>query len=425
MDKKEEFDFNLEFIKLNQEMAVLKVKLANQEWASKKTNDGIKILYKELEKKNQELKKLDQLKSEFISMVSHELRTPLTTIRESVSQVLDGILGDTTEAQREFLSICLEDIDRLRRIIDNLLDISKIEAGKIKLKKASYDLVELARGLILTFTPRVSSKGLQLFLSAGSPKIQTFFDRDKIIQVFHNLIGNALKFTSSGFILITLNEKDSNIECSVSDSGPGISEDDLPKVFTRFQQFGRTPGPGEKGTGLGLAISKGIIQLHKGQIWVESPPVSPLEHEATSQKTNLDTKTNPGTAFVFTLPKYSYRQFFEESILEALNDSLKEEAAFALARFTFECGLKDSALHDNFIDNIQAKIKDNSPVKLSFIGKERNSVFLIFKSENEEGTAQVIKKIKSLLPDLMIKTDISQYPQDGFSPGELISNLDK
>ena len=133
MKEKDKNNLAAENEALKLEIAKLSKKLGDLEWASHKTNDGIKILYKELERTNQELKKLDQLKNDFVSTVSHELRTPLTTMRESVSLVLDGVLGEVKNEQKEVLSICLSDIDRLRRIIDNLLDISKIKCwGEIK-----------------------------------------------------------------------------------------------------------------------------------------------------------------------------------------------------------------------------------------------------------------------------------------------------
>ncbi len=229
-------------------------------------------------------KEVDRLKTEFISTVSHELRTPLTTIRESVSQVLDGILGPTTDQQREFLSICLEDIDRLTRIINDLLDISKIEARKIQLKREMVDLAAVVKNVGLIFQPRFKEKALELKTVFSGQKFEAYADKDKIIQVLTNLVGNSLKFTRKGYVRISLEEKQDFVECSISDTGRGISEEDLPKVFSKFQQFGRTDGPGEKGTGLGLSIDKVIIEMHQGKVWVES-------------------SLNQWTKFSFTLPK--------------------------------------------------------------------------------------------------------------------------
>jgi PAS domain S-box-containing protein len=229
-------------------------------------------------------KEIDKMKTDFISTVSHEIRTPLTTIREGVSQALDGILGGISEKQREVFVIVLEDSDRLKRIIDNLLDISKIEAGKVELGKELVEMTDLVKGVVSGFSLRAKEKNLQIDTYFSKEKITANIDKDRIIQVFTNLVGNSLKFTPAGFITVSVVEKDEVIECSVKDTGKGIPKEDLPKLFSKFQQFGRQRGPGEKGTGLGLSISRGIIELHKGKIWAESEP-------------------HRGTVITFTLPK--------------------------------------------------------------------------------------------------------------------------
>jgi len=274
----------IEITKLKEEIEKLKKEASNREWGIKKTNEGIKLLYKELEQKNRELQQLDRMKSEFVSTVSHELRTPMAIIKESLSQILEGILGDVPDPQRRLLNMALNNINRLARIINNLLDISKIEAGETVVKREDFDITAAAREVIESFAAHVNPKGLELDLKAPDQPLIINADRDKIIQVFTNLIGNAVKFTAQGGITLTLEDKGETMQAAVVDTGTGISESDLPKVFGKFQQFGRKDGPGDKGTGLGLAISKGIVELHKGSIWVES-------------------KLNEGTKFVFILPK--------------------------------------------------------------------------------------------------------------------------
>ncbi len=254
-----------------------------------------------------ERKKAEQLKDNLISTVSHELRTPLTTIREAVSQVLDGILGPTTPEQREFLTLCLHDVDRLMRIINDLLDVSKLEAKSVELHKEAIDIVALAKKIQATFVPRFREKNLESRLTSSSEVIEVYADRDKIIQVFTNLIGNALKFTEKGFIELKLTDTGKEVECAVVDSGRGIPADDLPKVFARFKQIGREYGPGEKGTGLGLAIAKGIVELHKGRIWVES-------------------EQGKGSKFIFTLPKPLAGDVIILEALESLQSIAKREA---------------------------------------------------------------------------------------------------
>ncbi len=229
-------------------------------------------------------KDIDKAKSEFVSVISHELRTPLTSIREGISQVLEGLFGELNTDQKEFLSIALQDTDRLKEIIDALLDISKIEAGKVQLSRQLSDIVGLARQVIFVFSSKAKEKSLTIKLNNSDAEVNAWVDKEKIIQVFSNLLDNAIKFTDVGFIEISVIDRENEVECSVSDTGKGISPDDLSKVFGKFQQFSRTTGAGKKGTGLGLAITKGIVELHRGKIGVDS-------------------KLNQGTKFIFTLPK--------------------------------------------------------------------------------------------------------------------------
>ncbi|MCR4337097.1 MAG: HAMP domain-containing histidine kinase [Candidatus Omnitrophica bacterium] len=231
-----------------------------------------------------EQKRVDRIKDEFVSTVSHEIRTPLSIIRETTSQILDGLHGEITSAQKNFLSKTLRNIDRLTKIINDLLDISKIESGKIEIRREKVDLVSLVRDSLVQFTPQIQKKGLQVLNSFSHPHIEISIDKDKITQVFINLLSNSLKFTEQGHIGVGLKEWDNFVECSVMDTGVGVASEDLSKLFNKFIQIGRTDGPGQKGTGLGLAICKGLIELHGGKIWVQS-------------------ERGQGTQMIFTLPK--------------------------------------------------------------------------------------------------------------------------
>ncbi|MFA6358162.1 MAG: ATP-binding protein [Candidatus Omnitrophota bacterium] len=264
-----------------------------------------------------ERRRIDGIKNEFISNVSHELRTPLTSVREGISQILEGFLGKTSVKQKEFLKICLEDIDRLSRIIDGLLDISRIESGKIILKKETLDVVELARGVISSFSFKIKAKGLKLIEDFPRGKSEIYVDRDRIIEVFTNLLGNAIKFTEKGSISVRIKNKAKQIECSVADTGRGIAKKDLPRAFIRFQQFGRVFGPGEKGTGLGLSIAKSIIELHKGHIRVES-------------------KLNKGTKFTFTLFRYTSRELFKQYITDSVREAVRNDEPLSIFIFYIE-----------------------------------------------------------------------------------------
>ncbi len=254
-------------------------------WDIEKTNMAIKALYKELEKKNEELRELDRLKSKFVSTVSHELKTPLTIIKTALSQMLDGLYGNLKEEQRKKLTMALNSANSLRRIIDNLLDIAKLEAKKVELQIATFNFVQLAKEIKDSLEGLAQEKGISMSIRSSRPKIEIEADRDRIAQVLINLLGNAIKFTKEGSIEITIEDRLEFIECSVSDTGRGIAAEDLPKVFERFQQFGKSFAPGYEGTGLGLSICKEIIELHQGHIEVFS-------------------ELNKGTTFCFTLPRH-------------------------------------------------------------------------------------------------------------------------
>lgn len=263
-----------------------KAGIQGQVWGQEKTNEAIRALYRELEKKNEELRALDKLKSEFVSMVSHELRTPLTIITSALSQIVDGLYGPITKEQQQKMLMALRNAGLLRRIIDDLLDMSKIEAHAIKLNKTDVDLVELAREVGGSFLGLLKENGLAFELRPSQEKIMAEVDRDRIYQVLTNLLSNAIKFTEKGKIeLVILSDKE-EVEFRVIDTGRGIAEEDLPRVFGRFEQFGKVYKKGHEGTGLGLAISKGLVELHQGTIRLESA-------------------VGRGSTFIFRLPKKS------------------------------------------------------------------------------------------------------------------------
>ncbi len=231
-----------------------------------------------------ERKRLEQMKDEFLNTVSHELRTPLAIMKEGISQIIEGIHGNINEKQGHLLTMSLGSIDRITRIVGSLLDISKIESGKVVLRREVIDVTGLARGVIGDFLIYAQKKGLELKENFSQKKIEVYADKDRVIQAFTNLVGNAIKFTDKGYVEIGVSDKGDTIECSVTDTGCGISENDLPRLFGKFEQFGHPATSGDKGIGLGLAITKGIVELHQGKISVES-------------------KLNQGMKIVFTLPK--------------------------------------------------------------------------------------------------------------------------
>jgi len=269
--------------KNNIEELILQLDLARVFFEEEEEEASIVVSLKDITKR----KKIEQMKDEFISSVSHELKTPLAIIKEVISLVIDEIPGKIVEAQRDILTTAQENIDRLSNIINSLLDISRIESGKLKLYTKPVNMSELIKNTVSDFKYLAEQKGILLDYKVPQAKVDIFCDADKIRQVLVNLIYNALKFTSQdGRIKVICNENGNEVIVSVQDTGIGISEENIPRLFDRFIQFDRKSGPGEKGTGLGLVISKGIVELHKGRVWVES-------------------KLNKGSEFYFSLPKLS------------------------------------------------------------------------------------------------------------------------
>lgn len=227
-------------------------------------------------------KAIDRMKSEFISVASHELRTPMTSIKGSVDLILSGFAGDISTDTQELLEIAQKNCDRLVRLINDILDLAKIEAGQIKLKRGPLDMKEAAHRAIRGVKALADQNTVSLLVDSPGQLPPIEADRDRIDQVLTNLLSNAIKFSPpKGQVRIHISRVDEWVETAVIDQGCGISEADLPKVFGKFQQVGESSSKG--GTGLGLAIAQALVNEHGGKIWLES-------------------KENVGTRFIFRLP---------------------------------------------------------------------------------------------------------------------------
>ena len=226
----------------------------------------------EKKRHEQRLKELDKMKSDFVSNVSHELRTPLTAIKGSVDNMLDGITGYLNEKQTRYLTRIKSNADRLTRLINNILDLSTIEAGKIDLKPAQLSLVALAREVTEIMRPMAAEKLISLEVASLDAPVSAWVDRDKIVQVLMNLIGNAVKFTPpDGKVTVAIEQNGNGwVQVSVQDTGPGILPEEAKKIFAKFYQIAQLSKQKTKGTGLGLAISKSLVEMHGGKIWLES-----------------------------------------------------------------------------------------------------------------------------------------------------------
>jgi len=219
---------------------------------------------------------VERARTEFVSVTSHELRTPMAAIREAVSLIIDGVTGPINDKQRKFLDMARRNIDRLTAIINDLLDLSKIESGKLQLTREMVSPNTIAEGVFITFESAAQEKEISLLKNFAErlPKIQV--DQDKVAQILTNLVSNAIKFTpKEGMITIgtCLSKKNNKfIEFYVKDTGIGIDHKDFGKLFQKFAQIDSSLSKVAGGTGLGLAISKELAEMHGGHIWVESEP---------------------------------------------------------------------------------------------------------------------------------------------------------
>lgn len=217
-----------------------------------------------------DLKKALAAKNEFMATVSHEFKTPLTAIREGVQLVVDGSLGSLNEDQKDCLGVVKGNIERLVRLIGDILDLQRLESGKISFHFKMEDFHEAVREASQTMAFAAHKKDLEILLNLDKNAAPVFMDRDKIVQVLGNLLHNAVKFTEKGRIIVTTDFQKDRVLVSVHDSGIGIKPQDIPKLFQRFSQIAREGYTKTGGTGLGLVISQEIIRRHKGTIWIDS-----------------------------------------------------------------------------------------------------------------------------------------------------------
>jgi len=214
-------------------------------------------------------KRSDQLKSVFVASVSHELKNPLSIIKMNLFNVLKGLVGQINNEQRRIVELCCHVTDRMSCLVNNLLDLHKIEVGMIEGKRELCDFTNILKMQVREFESGIKQKNIKLTKKVFTSNLFMWLDESKITQVVNNILGNAVKYTPEGgriTLNVTCNQELVRLECA--DSGLGIPSDMTEKIFDKFERIGSL----EEGTGLGLAIAKDIVELHKGKIWVESLP---------------------------------------------------------------------------------------------------------------------------------------------------------
>ncbi len=223
-------------------------------------------------------------KSQFLANMSHELRTPLNSIIGYTKLILEGLEGDINEEQLNDLQTVYNNSKHLLELINGLLDLSRIEAGKTVLSYEVFTISDLLSEVIPTVEQLARQKGLTLTYSVAPDIDNLYADKAKTKQVLINILGNAIKFTNEGSVKLNVAETDGDFVFSVTDTGIGIKEEDLEAIFDSFKQVGPAQIAGYEGTGLGLTISKQFIEMQGGKIWAES-------------------ELGKGSTFTFTLPK--------------------------------------------------------------------------------------------------------------------------
>jgi signal transduction histidine kinase len=243
----------------------------------------------ELRAANARLQELDRLKDDFVSTVTHELRTPLTSIR-AFSEILHDHRDIDPAEQQRFLGLIIKESERLTRLINQVLDLAKLESGMAEWQTTELDLNELVADAVSTTSQMFKSRGVSVATRAGAPVSKVMADRDRVTQVMLNLLSNAVKFCpeGTGLVEVRLAEDANTVRIDVRDNGVGISRENIGVIFEKFRQVGDTLTDKPPGTGLGLAICRQIVDHFGGRLWAESEP-------------------GKGSTFSFTLPKTAVR----------------------------------------------------------------------------------------------------------------------
>jgi signal transduction histidine kinase len=235
------------------------------------TNRGVLALYAELDDRAEDLRRASESKSRFLSMMSHELRTPLTSVLNLSRLLLDRVDGDLTHEQERQITLIRDSVHSLTEMVNDLLDLAKIEAGKTTLRLTRVPVGEIMAGLRGVFRPVLSSSAVALIFEDVDPSLEICSDEGKITQVVRNFVSNAVKFTEHGEIRVAaVQSANDTVRFSVTDTGIGIAPEDRQRVFEEFGQVENARQRHVKGTGLGLSLARTIAELLDGSVGLES-----------------------------------------------------------------------------------------------------------------------------------------------------------
>ncbi len=355
----------------------------------------IETTYNELKTAQAKLKELDQLKSRFFANISHEFRTPLTLILGEIDSVMSEKI-DVREKGK--LQVAYRNARRLLVLINQLLDLSKLEAGSMELNAAQHNIVPFLKSLFYSFESLSESQKIALKFESESENIPVVFDPDKMEKIFYNVISNAFKFVpSNGEIKVSVNITDSTAEIRIKDTGIGIPSHRLKHIFDRFYQVDGSASRKHEGTGIGLALTKELIELHKGSI-------------------SVDSKEDEGSEFIIRLPAGDRKTETEELITAKPGFSLQVNDHNVVGEV--ETKLKPAVSPASAgKSEIILIVEDNPDVRSYVNSLLQNDYKIIEASNGEDG----ISGAKDAIPDLII-TDVMMPGMDGFQFSRQIRN---
>lgn len=347
---------------------------------------------------NKRLQELDRMKSDFLSTVSHELRTPLTSVlgfSKIIKKKLDEVVfpqidindkknSRTIRQVEDNVEVIISESKRLTNLINDVLDLSKMEAGKIEWKMELFDMEEIIDRATAATSSLFERNSLELIKAVEKDLPQIKGDKDRLIQTVINLISNAVKFTDRGSVTCSVKRSDNQLLVSIIDSGIGIAQEDLEKVFEKFKQVGDTLTDKPKGTGLGLSICKQIVEQHGGSIWAESEP-------------------GRGSNFSFSIP-------LPEAVGSRLNVNtlLKEMRERVIPLFTDRSKNKGSILVVDDDVNIRSLLRQELEAAGYSIREARDGI-------------EAIEEVKKNIPDLII-LDVMMPQMNGFDVAAILKN---
>ena len=358
------------------------------------------------------LKISNEKKRKFLSHISHEISTPLSSLQESLSLVLDGSLGEVNQQQKKFLAIACQSVKRVFRLVDELLDVSRIESGVIKISPQPLNIAVLARGVVQIMQDSAEKKGLKLSSEIPFHFPLVMVDQDRTIQILTNLIDNSIKYTPEGKIEVIAEKKENFLKVSVVDTGIGILAQEREKIFDEFYQIKQEHKDVFPGRGLGLNIIKSIVERQGGKIWVESEP-------------------GKGSKFTFTLPIVPSSSF-QHLLDEAIRFGREEGKMFTL--FLLETkNFEEIGQKEEFKRELELLLKEIMRNSIDIVGIEKDKIGMVIWHLSEEKIGFFISRLKnrikthkfSQLPlKLTFKIAWAHFPEEGRSGETLLKKIE-